>query len=98
MTMPYFSANSMMTLAALTPSATWFIPEMISWTVLPEPSSSPTWRLRLRLDVQVTIRSPIPASPAKVSRWPPMASPSLDISRTARVITMARVFSPMPRA
>lgn len=38
----------------------------------------------------------MPASPEKVSRWPPTASPSLDISRTARAITMARVFSPMP--
>ena len=63
---------------------------------LPEPNASPTLRLRLRWDVQVTIRSPIPARPEKVSRWPPIASPSLDISRTARVITMARVFSPIP--
>ena len=94
--MPHLSANSMMTLEALTPSATWFIDAMISSIGLPAPSCSPTWRLRLRWLVQVTIRSPMPASPAKVSRCPPSASPILDISRTARAITMARVFSPMP--
>ncbi len=86
----------MITLAALTPSATWFIDAMISSIDLPEPSCSPTWRLRLRWLVHVTIRSPMPARPANVSRWPPMASPSFDISRSARAITIARVFSPMP--
>ena len=65
---PYLSANSMITLAALTPSATWFIDEMISSMGLPAPSCSPTCRLRLRWLVQVTIRSPMPAMPEKVSR------------------------------
>ena len=94
--MSSFSANSMITLDALTPSATWFIDSMISSIGLPAPSCSPTWRLRLRWLVHVTIRSPMPASPAKVSRCPPIASPIFDISRTARAITIARVFSPMP--
>jgi hypothetical protein len=86
----------MITFEALTPSATWFIDAMISSIDLPEPSSSPTWRFRLRWLVQVTMRSPMPASPANVSRCPPRASPIFDISRTARAITIARVFSPIP--
>ena len=86
----------MITLAALTPSATWFIDAMISSIGLPAPSCSPTWRLRLRWLVQVTMRSPRPARPGKVSGLPPTATPSLVISRSARAITSARVFSPMP--
>ncbi|SIM97020.1 Uncharacterised protein [Mycobacteroides abscessus subsp. abscessus] len=66
--------------------------------VLPLPISSPTCRLRLLELVQVTMRSPRPARPGKVSGLPPMATPSLVISRSARAITMARVFSPIPIA
>ncbi|COX80228.1 Uncharacterised protein [Mycobacterium tuberculosis] len=44
----------------------------------------------------MTIRSPRPASPGNVSLFPPIATPSFVISRSARAITRARVFSPIP--
>src|ERR1700761_1463802 len=47
MATPYESANSMTTLTALTPSATWFIDAMISSIGLPAPSCSPTWGVGL---------------------------------------------------
>ncbi len=56
-----------------TPSATIFMPARISGSERPRASSMPTWRLRLRLPVHVSTRSPSPLKPAGVSRWPPAA-------------------------
>ena len=58
-----------------TPSATMpCIPAMISSSLRPLPSSTPTVRLRESPPVQVSTRSPRPASPAIVSRRPPQAT------------------------
>ena len=46
--------------------------------------------------MHVAIRSPIPASPAKVAGSPPSASPNRLISLSPRVTTVARVLSPVP--
>ena len=46
----------------------------------PRPSSRPTWRFRLRSPVEVNTRSPRPLKPASVSRCPPSASASREIS------------------
>ena len=51
-----------------TPSATIFVLARISASVRPRASSMPTWRLRLSWPVHVKTRSPMPASPASVSR------------------------------
>ena len=48
------------------------------------------------MEVQVTIRSPTPDSPAKVSLRPPRATPKRAISVRPRVIRAALVLSPKP--
>ena len=48
------------------------------------------------MEQQVTIRSPTPASPAKVSCFPPRATPSRAISASPRVMSSALVLSPQP--
>jgi hypothetical protein len=47
--------------------------------------------------MQVAMRSPIPARPAKVVGLAPMATPSRASSARPRDITAARVLSPTPR-
>ena len=69
---------------------------MISGNVLPNPSCSPTVRLRLNGLRHVVTRSPIPASPANVWASPPIATPRRLSSANPRVITIARVLSPTP--
>ena len=59
-------------------------------------SSSPASRLRLCLDVQVAMRSPIPARPVKVAMCAPWIMPSRVISATLRVMRLARELSPNP--
>ena len=46
--------------------------------------------------MHVARRSPSPASPPKVTTWPPMAVPRRAISASPRVMTAARVLSPVP--
>ena len=48
-----------------TPSATIFMPARISASGRPRASSMPTWRLRLRLPVHVSTRSPRPLEPGE---------------------------------
>ena len=60
----------------------------------PLASSSPAIRLRLCCDVQVAIRSPMPARPAKVATCAPRQTPRRAISALLRVIRLARVLSP----
>ena len=68
-----------------TPSATIFMPARISGSERPRASSMPTWRLRLRLPVQVSTRSPRPLRPASVSRRPPPAQrQTRDLGEPAR--------------
>ena len=53
-----------------------FMSAVISSSVRPAPSCSPTLRLRLNGLRHVVTRSPIPASPANVCASPPIATPS----------------------
>ena len=62
----------------------------------PRASSMPTWRLRLRVPVQVSTRSPRPLRPASVSRRPPAAQASRVISARPRVISAASALCPSP--
>ncbi len=60
-------------------------------------SSSPSRWLRDRCEPAVAMRSPIPASPAKVSGFAPAAIPSRVISARPRVSSPALPLSPKPR-
>ncbi len=82
--------------AVPTPSTTIGEDASASFKVAPRPMASPSRRFRLCRLVAVAIRSPIPASPAKVSRLAPRTSPSLEISASPRVISAAFVESPKP--
>ena len=57
---------------------------------------SPKVRLRDSGDMQVAMRSPSPASPAKVTGSAPSATPSRAVSARPRVMIEALVLSPMP--
>ena len=82
--------------AVLIPSATSFNSAVISASVLPFPSSSPTNRLRERLPVHVNTRSPSPASPINVSTCAPSRRARRVISASPRVISAATLFEPKP--
>ena len=56
----------------------------------------PTRRLRLGALVQVSTRSPSPASPASVSRCAPAAQASREISASPRVMSPASALWPSP--
>ena len=60
----------------------------------PLPMRMPARLLRLCMLVAVTIRSPMPARPAKVWMLQPMATPRRAISAMPRVIRAARALSP----
>ena len=64
---PVLAASSSTPFVDFTPSATMFISDTIWSMVLPCPSPYPTMWLRLLSLMQVAMRSPMPASPAKVS-------------------------------
>ena len=78
------------------PSTTCPISAAASAGVAPRAISSPARRFRPWRDQQVTIRSPMPASPANVSGRAPHASPSRAISARPRVISAALPLSPRP--
>src|SRR6266850_748642 len=82
--------------AVLTPSATFAGPASASSRRFPSPGSTPSWLLRDRGPVAVRMRSPIPASPAKVAGSAPSATPNRVISASPRVISAARVLWPIP--
>jgi hypothetical protein len=65
-------------------------------SVLPSANPRPTRRLRDRLPVQVSTRSPRPARPINDSRWPPSASDSRPVSASPRVMSAARALWPKP--
>src|SRR5712692_7595383 len=83
-----FCASPMAALVVCTPSATMpCMPAMISGSLRPFPSSTPTVRLRERPPVQVSTRSPIPARPAMVSRFAPQATASRGVGPKLQAIT-----------
>ena len=64
----------------------------------PSPIARPSWKFRDRGELQVTIRSPTPAKPSSVKGLAPLATANWLISARPRVRSMARGFSPAPRA
>src|SRR5438093_322988 len=64
---PWRSASVTAERAVFTPSTTAARPASASSRRFPSPSSTPSWWLRDRGPVAVRMRSPIPASPAKVA-------------------------------
>src|SRR5947208_393476 len=83
--------------AVFTPSTTAARPANASSRRFPSPSSTPSWWLRDSGPVAVSMRSPIPASPANVDGSAPSATPNRVISASPRVISAARVLWPIPR-
>ena len=73
------------------PSATASVLAAISRGFSPRPTRSPKPRLRLCFEKHVTIRSPKPLSPVKVSGCAPQATPKRRISTIARVTKAALV-------
>ena len=66
----------------------------MSFSFFPLPSCSPTNLLRLCLLIHVTIKSPMPERPEKVSGLAPRAIPRREISAIPRVMMAALVLSP----
>ncbi len=64
--------------------------------LLPCPISMPAFLFLECILAQVTIKSPMPDKPQKVSNLPPIAVPSLAISVIPLVIRAAFVLSPYP--
>src|SRR5438093_294198 len=93
---PCRSASVTAERAVFTPSTTAARPASASSSRFPSPSSTPSWWLRDRGPVAVRMRSPIPASPAKVAGSAPSATPNRVISASPRVISAARVLWPIP--
>src|SRR5699024_1056788 len=90
----YLIAKLYADLAVLTPSTT--IPTLFvaSSRLFPSPIKIPALLFLLCILVQVTIKSPIPERPAKVSLLAPILLPNLDISIIPLVISAAFVLSP----
>src|SRR5262249_12962715 len=84
---PCLSARSIAALLVSMPSATICIEPTISSRPFPAANCIPTIRLRLRAPVQVSSRSPRPASPASVRPSPPTASANRVISAKPLVIS-----------
>src|ERR1700692_1873446 len=94
----FWRAKPVAALVVSTPSATApCMPAIISGSLRPLPSSTPTLRLRERSPVQVRTKSPSPASPAIVSRRPPQATTRRAISASPRVIRAATELWPKLR-
>src|SRR5436309_7336795 len=93
---PCRSASVTAERAVFTPSTTAARPASASSSRFPSPSSTPSWWLRDRGPVAVRMRSPSPASPAKVAGSAPSATPNRVISASPRVISAARVLWPIP--
>ena len=79
------------------PSTTIFTSANVAERDFPFPNNIPARLFLECILVQVTIKSPIPESPANVSAFPPIAIPNLDISVIPLVISAALVLSPKPR-
>src|SRR5207302_6907784 len=94
---PWRSASVTAERAVFTPSTTLARPASASSSRFPLPSSTPSRWLRDSGPVAVRMRSPIPASPAKVAGSAPSATPRRVISANPRVIRAARVLWPIPR-
>ena len=92
-----FLARESVAAVVRTPSATIRVLPTISASLWPWPSWTPTDRLRLSSPVQVNSKSPIPASPPSVSRFPPQATASRVISDKPLVTRAASELNPNPR-
>eukprot|EP00041_Stephanoeca_diplocostata_P016445 m.324017 g.324017 ORF g.324017 m.324017 type:complete len:308 (+) comp20366_c0_seq1:370-1293(+) len=97
---PTLFASCAAALAVGTPSATSFMDAMISSSFSPCPSRTPTVRFREAPPKQVSMRSPMPDSPARVASFAPKATASFFISLHPRVMIIAAVlyWNPMPLA
>ena len=82
----------------MTPSAVCLLTARACAEVMPSPRRRPNVRFRDNGELQVATRSPIPARPANVRGSAPIASPSLAISASPRVMSVALVLSPRPSA
>ena len=82
------------TIPMVAPSTTICTWAMASSQVFPCPIRIPARRFLECMLAQVTIRSPMPVNPQKVSNFPPMAVPSLAISVIPLVMSAAFVLSP----
>ena len=74
-----------------------FMEATMSSSFSPFPNRTPTWVLRLCIDAQVAITSPMPARPENVADCAPNATPRRDISARPRVTNVAFEFSPKPK-
>ena len=97
MSTPYFSASARAAFAENTPSTTCPTSSIASEALAPFPIRMPARRFLECIEAQVTMRSPMPVSPAKVSGLPPIFTPSLVISAMPLVMSAALVLSPYPR-
>src|SRR6266700_236526 len=88
---PCRSASVTAERAVFTPSTTAARPASASSRRLPSPSSTPNWWLRDSGPVAVRMRSPIPASPAKVAGSAPSATPRRVISACPRAAATTAV-------
>ncbi len=93
----HLRASPTMARVVATPSATMRMPARMSSRRSPRPMRSPTARLRPWRLAQVTMRSPMPARPAKVARFAPRRTPSRPISTEPRVMRAALALSPRPQ-
>src|SRR5256714_6791841 len=93
---PCRSASVTAERAVFTPSTTAARPASASSSRFPSPSSTPSWWLRDRGPVAVRMRSPIPASPAKVAGSAPSATPRRGVSAHPPAIRGARAVWPRP--
>ena len=85
------------TSVAFTPSHTVFVSFKACDSGWPLPILYPQFQFLDNSDVQVTIKSPIPLNPKKVSSSAPKAFPNLIISTIPRVIKAAFELEPNPR-
>src|SRR5579875_991020 len=92
--MPSFCASATQAADEATPSATERRSARTSASLRPSPSAMPSDRLRDCRLVQVSVRSPSPERPIRVSALPPLATARRTISASPRVISAARALSP----
>ena len=91
---PILSASATAAAVVSTPSATLVIEARISSSVRPLESCTPNWWLRLSGLAHVAMRSPMPASPDRVSGLAPAATLRRAISARPRVMNPALALSP----
>mmetsp|Transcript_12821 Transcript_12821/g.31286 ORF Transcript_12821/g.31286 Transcript_12821/m.31286 type:complete len:224 (-) Transcript_12821:555-1226(-) len=91
---PSLSLSTLTLFAVATPSATAFVPPLISSKVIPLANLLPTLKFRLRLDEHVSMRSPTPARPAIARPFDPHATARRVSSARPRHTSAARALLP----